>query len=488
MLARADQGSMSPAPLFVDLDDTLIQTDLVWECVLRAVKENPIVALLCVVWLLKGVAHLKAQLAAAAHLDVELLPVRQSVVDHIEIARAEGAAVYLATASDRTLADAIAGRLLLFDGVLATADGINLKGSRKLARIQEVADGLPFRYIGDSRADGPIWAVAASCGLVNAPREMARSLHREGRVEFSVDDNGSRLKQVLRAIRVQQWVKNLLVFLPMVAASAFTVTALLQSLVAFVAFSLTASAVYLINDMCDLDSDRVHPKKRLRPFASGRLPLAWGIAIAPLLLSLALAVASTQPLAFLIALGIYAVTTFAYSLRLKQVAALDVFILALLYTLRVIGGAAAITVVPSFWLISFSFFLFFSLAVTKRYSELFDLRAAGGFKPPGRGYGVSDIEVMGGVGLVAGGLAVLVFALYINSDVVTAGYRHPVLLWPVCGLLFFWVVRLWLMAARGEVNQDPIVHAVKDPVTWLVGFVSLVLFVAAKLLQTTLLP
>lgn len=486
----AAQVQVAPPAIatFVDLDETLLRTDLLWECFLKAAKDNPLTILLSFFWLLQGKAVLKRRLAEAAQLNVGLLPIRQSVVDYIQRIRAEGGAVYLATASDLKLAEAVAARVGHFDGVIATDSGQNNKGVHKLERIREICGPSGFRYIGDSRADRLIWAEAAGCGLVNAPGSVRRDAAIASRVEFSVNDRKSLPKLLLRAIRVQQWVKNLLVFLSIVAASAFTSQALLNSLAAFVAFSLTASAVYLINDLCDLESDRAHPKKRLRPFAAGDLPVAWGVMLAPLPLFGALAIAIFQPVAFVVALSVYAATTFAYSLRLKQIPALDVVVLALLYTLRVIGGAAAISVVPSFWLISFSFFLFFSLAVTKRYSELHELRAAGGLKPAGRGYGVDDIDVMGAMGQMGGGLAVLVFALYINSDVVTSGYNYPELLWPVCGLLFFWVVRLWLQAARGQVNQDPILYAFRDRVTWLVGLISLSLFVAAKLLPVGLIP
>lgn len=450
------------APLFVDLDGTLIKTDLLVESFIGLLKRHPLLALQVPFWLLRGKAYLKHRIAERIALNPEALPYHVELLDYLKVQRAEGRSLYLATASNIRYAEAVAGHLDIFEGVLASDHSRNLSGHRKLEAIRErCPDG--FAYAGNDRVDEPIWESAQAAILVNAPAAVAArvSASRPVEAEFAAVPAG--LKPWLRAIRPHQWLKNLLVFLPLLPiANSATPSMAGMALLAFAAFSLCASSVYLLNDLADLEADRAHPRKRKRPFASGSLPALSGLALAPLLLLSAFALTIWMPWQFAAVLGIYWVSTTAYTFFLKRYALIDVITLAGLYTLRVLGGAAAIAVVPSFWILAFSMFIFFSLALAKRYAELHAMRALDREGAKGRGYQVADLSTVQLMGVASGYLAVLVMALYLNSPEIIERYGHVQLLWGVCPLLMLWVSRVWLKAARGEMADDPLVFAVRD--------------------------
>lgn len=452
----------STAPLFVDLDGTLIRTDLLVESFIGLLKRYPLLTLQAPFWLFRGKAYLKHRIAERIALNPEALPYHPGLLDYLKVQRETGRTLYLATASNSRYAEAVAGHLGIFEGVLASDHSRNLSGHSKLDAIREQCpEG--FVYAGNDRVDEPIWASAQAAVLVNAPAAVAARVKASKPVEAEFAAAPVSLKPWLKAIRPHQWLKNLLVFLPLLPIATTATPAMVgMAVLAFVAFSLCASSVYLLNDLADLEADRAHPRKRRRPFASGSLPALSGLVLAPVLLIAAFALTLWMPWQFAAVLGIYWVSTTAYTFFLKRYALIDVITLAGLYTLRVLGGAAAIAVVPSFWILAFSMFIFFSLALAKRYAELHAMRALDREGAKGRGYQVLDLTTVQLMGVASGYLAVMVMALYLNSPEIIERYAHVQLLWGVCPLLLLWVSRVWLKAARGEMTDDPLVFAVRD--------------------------
>jgi 4-hydroxybenzoate polyprenyltransferase/phosphoserine phosphatase len=450
-------------PLCVDCDGTLIRTDLLHESVLLLLGSAPWRLLWLPLWLARGKAYLKERLAQAVRFDWSTLPMREEVVDRVRDARANGRRVVLATASHRLLAEGLAAHHGLFDEVLATDEGVNLSGQRKADKLVARFGARGFDYVGNEHRDLPIWAAArkaivvtSSAGLTQAAREVAE-------VEQVIEDPRGGLRAYLRALRLHQWLKNLLVFVPLVAAhQIMSGPGLLQAMLAFLAFGLVASSVYVLNDLCDLASDRRHIRKRRRPFASGLIPVSHGVALIPALLLAGAVVSAWLPPMFQGVLAGYFLVTLAYSLFLKRRVIVDVLMLAGLYTLRVIAGGAATAIVPSFWLLAFSMFIFLSLAMVKRYSELLVTLQQHQEKAAGRGYSVQDLPVLMSIGSGSGLLAVLVFALYINNPSSGVHYEQPLWLWLVPPILLYWVSRLWMKTHRGEIDDDPVVFTLKD--------------------------
>jgi 4-hydroxybenzoate polyprenyltransferase/phosphoserine phosphatase len=460
-LARTVGEGTNQSPLFVDLDGTLIASDLLLECLLLRAKHRPLDLLKVPFWLVRGRAYLKARLADD-RLDVTQLPYRKELCEHLASERAKGRPIYLATAADDRLASKVAEHLGLFDGVLASDGEKNLKSVRKLDAIRKIAKA-GFAYAGNSRDDLVIWTKAESAILVNAPRAVARQLQCSGKVEQVFSLPGGRWRDLVRVVRVHQWLKNLLVFVPLLTSFRITQTSgICASILAFVAFSLCASATYVTNDLLDIQSDRAHPRKRFRPLASGRLPIPVGIAVAATTLCLGLAVAAAQSFTFATLISAYLVITTTYSWYLKTRVLLDVIVLAGLYTIRIIGGAIAIGVPTSVWLLAFALFVFLSLALVKRCSELMTLKSIGLVETRGRNYEVNDLKVLWPMGVATAVGSVLVFALYINSADMPTHYRTPSLLWLVALQLFYWLGRLWIKTGRGEMSDDPLVYALTD--------------------------
>ena len=467
-------------PLAVDLDGTLVRTDTLHENLLVLLKHAPWWLLLAPLWMLRGKAFFKAEVARHAALDVTSLPYNAEVLTFLREEHARGRRLVLATAADRRIADAVAAHLGLFSDVLASEAGVNLSGARKLARLREVLG--TFDYAGNDAVDLALWrecrevvVVHARAGVLRQARDLGRPMHRV------FEAPRASWRGWVRALRVHQWAKNALVFVPLLAAHKATQGGMApRAVLAFVAFSLCASSVYVLNDLMDLASDRRHPTKSRRPFASGELSVRAGVVLAPVLLGLAAVVAlGTLPLSFSALLGVYFVLTLAYSLRLKQVVMLDVLVLAGLYTVRIFGGALAVGVPTSSWLLMFSTFLFLSLALLKRVSEVRRLRESNETAAHGRGYLAQDYEQLASLGVAAGQVSVLVLALYITSKEVTALYGHPERLWLLCPVMLYWVGRIWVLAHRGLVNEDPLVFALRDRVSYVVGLVAaLVLWVA----------
>lgn len=471
----------SPKPLFVDLDGTLLKTDLLVESFIELFKRRPLSALAAPIWLLRGKAWLKHRIAEQVRLEPAGLPYHEEVLEYLRTQRANGRDVYLATASNGRYAKAIAEHLGVFNGVLASDESHNLSGTRKLELIRAMTP-QGFSYAGNDHVDLPIWRAAESCVLVNVPESVSRQARVHTPVERDFGRYSGGLRTLLKAIRPHQWLKNLLVFLPLLPIANTADNGMwMSAALAFVAFSFCASSVYLLNDLSDLAADRAHPRKRDRPFASGALAPVVGLLLAPLLLMFAFAVSAFLPWYFAATLGIYWLSTTSYTFFLKRYALLDVVTLAGLYTLRVLGGAAAIGVRPSFWILAFSMFIFFSLALAKRYAELHSMRALSRSSASGRGYHVGDLPVVQLMGVASGYLAVLVMALYINSPEIVTRYQHVHLLWGVCPLLMLWVSRVWLKSSRGEMADDPLIFAVRDRMSRYVAICAVGLVLLAML-------
>ncbi len=456
-----------PAALCVDLDGTLIRSDLLLESALALLRRNPLNLLRMGSWLLRGKAVLKREIAARTEIDVTLLPYEPRLLAWLQ--NEAGRPRVLCTASDQKFADAVATHVGGFDAVLGS-DGVrNLAGTNKAQTLVERYGERGFDYVGNASPDLAVWRHARRAIVVNAPASLARRAAQEAPVAHEIAREPGRLRAWIKALRLHQWLKNLLVFLPLLASHrVFVGASVRDALIAFLCFGLCASGVYVLNDLLDLEADRNHPRKRLRPFAAGSLPLSAGLVAAPVLTLAAFGLAlALRPLFALVLLGYY-VLTLAYSFGLKRIAMLDTVVLAALYTVRIVAGTVAIGVPLSFWLLAFSMFLFLSLAMVKRYIELRSLLQRGREKVEGRGYQIDDLALIQSLGAASGYLAVLVLALYINSTASEALYRHPQALWLLCPLLLYWVSRVWLVAHRDAMDDDPVVFALTDRVSRMV--------------------
>jgi len=477
--APAD-GSAANPPLFVDLDGTLIKSDLLIESFFALAMKDPRCLLLVPYWLLRGKAHLKEKIAERVELTPGLLPYNAAFLGFLQDEAGKGRVLILATASHQMLARKVADHLGIFQDVLATNGRLNMSGERKLQAILNASGEGRFDYAGNAKIDLKIWPHARMAVLVNPEMGVEKSARRLATVGRVFDESKRGPMLYLKAMRVHQWLKNLLVFVPLLMAHAWgSGAAIVHSFQAFLAFGLCASSVYLLNDMLDLPSDRAHPRKRKRPFAAGDIPLLHGLWLLPLLLISGIAVAASLPKMFILTLLSYLAITMAYSFHLKSYVLIDVMILAVLYTLRVISGAYAISTVPTFWLLAFSMCIFLSLALVKRCSELISLAGIDRLDAAGRDYHAGDLAYLTNMGTASVYLAVLVLAFFINSPEVAARYAHPQGLWLLCPLMLYWVSRLWLKTGRGEMHDDPIVFTLKDRGSRYVIVASIVVVVAS---------
>ena len=469
--------------IYIDLDGTLILSDTLHESVFRLAKQGLRALLRLPQWLRQGKAHLKEEIARRVELDVTLLPYQQEVLEFAREAKLRGHRVVLATAANRSIADAVAAHLGVFDSVISSDAQNNLSGSQKLAAIQRDAaeHGATACYVGNATVDLAVWRGTRSALVVSASDSLVARARAVSEVVAHIRPAQATLRDYLFGIRLHQWVKNLLIFVPLLPMlGELTPSVIMHSLVAFLSFGLVASSVYLLNDLLDLDADRAHPRKRLRPLASGVIPIATGCALAVGLLLAGFGLAWHLSYTFMATMALYVALTNLYSFKLKQMVLLDVFALAMLYTLRILGGAAAAGVQASAWLLCFSLFIFVSLALAKRYTEVEALKLRKSMKDEvwARGYAGADQNFILAMGLASGQMAILVLCLYFNDPAVSARYASPRLMWLIAPLLLYWVSRTWLMARRGQLHDDPIVFALRDRVSRLV-VLAIVLTVAA---------
>ncbi len=453
---------IAPA-ICVDLDGTLVRTDLLLETFLAAVRKNPLVLFFAILWLYRGKAVLKENLAAAVDLNPALLPYNEPLIEYLKARKESGAKLYLTTASTQRVAQKIADHLGIFDAVLASDGSSNLKGERKRQAIEELLHGQPYLYAGDGKADLPVWRGSAGAITANAPHFVTASLRRS-RIpivaEFTV--RRSRLMSSLKALRIYQWCKNVLVFVPLLLGHAVDLIHIVPAAIAFFAFSLCASAFYVVNDLLDLEADRAHPRKRQRPFASGALSIVDGFRLLAFLIPAIVLLNVWLPPGARWLLAAYAAINLLYSAQLKRMLFLDVLVLAWMYALRVLFGAAASAITVSIWTLAFSVFLFLGLALVKRLTELRRITTPSRNSAARRAYLPEDISAIESFASTSLYLSVLVMALYINSADVLKLYHRPEALWFVCLLLIYWVSRMLMLANRGELTDDPIVFAFRD--------------------------
>ena len=464
---------VSRRPLCVDLDGTLVKSDTLMDSLLLLVRTRPLAALGVPFWLLRGKAAVKAEIGARVSLDVHHLPYNRSVIEYLETERGAGRKVYLTTGADQELARRIADHLGLFADVLASDGQTNLTAGNKLDGLRRTFGEEGYDYIGNAAPDLPLLQHAGVAMIANPAATLRSRLRSRGvTVQREFEDRTSRTKAVFKAIRLHQWAKNILIFVPMLLAHVLRAAVFADAAIAFVSFSLCASSTYIANDLLDVEADRRHPKKRARPFASGDLSVATGILMSAVLLAGSLAIsAALLPRKFILWLLLYLVATLCYSLVLKRAVLVDVILLSGLYTVRLLAGASATQVEISPWLASFSVFFFLSLAMVKRFSELQNARAAGQSPANGRGYLLGDIEQLRNFGTSSAYASVVVFSFYIGAHEVSSLYRHPDRLWLVTPLLIFWVSRVWLIASRGQLDEDPVIFAVTDRLSLLTGVV-----------------
>ncbi|MGD0796646.1 MAG: UbiA family prenyltransferase [Acidobacteriaceae bacterium] len=485
-------------PLCVDLDGTLVKSDTLVDTVVVLARQSPASLLRFPAWLLQGKAAFKHHVSSIAPIDVVHLPYNQDLLEYLRQQHAGGRQIFLATGADTLLAERVAAHLGIFNGVLASDGSTNLTGHNKLAAFQ-ARFPAGFCYIGNARPDVPLLTHCAQPMVANPHPGLMAGLRSAGITPVRTFlDRTSPVKAWLRAVRLHQWAKNTLIFLPLLLAHVRAPGPVVAAFLAFLSFGLAASATYVLNDLMDLEYDRHHPRKRHRPFASGDLSPLVGIATIAAFLAASLALAWTlpgvlerlspelalgQPWRFIEWLGIYVASTTAYSLRLKRTVLVDVIVLSGLYTIRIIAGSAATGVPVSPWLAAFSIFFFLSLAFVKRFAELESLKmhndASGSIAVKGRGYRLSDLEQLRSFGTASGYASVVIFALYIGNEVAQSLYPHYRRLWLLVPVLLLWLSRLWLQASRGELHEDPVVFAITDKRSLLLGLVVLAIVLSA---------
>jgi len=462
--------------LVVDLDGTLLRSDMLYESFWSACGRDWRSPFLSAAALSMGRASLKRHLASTSTVDAETLPYDGTVIAFIERWRKSGGHTALVTASDQGLAEAIALHLGIFDEVHGSDGKLNLKGERKGEFLEERFGLKGFAYMGDAAADLPVWKRAAKAITVNAQAGLRREAERACDTVEHLETEKQSVKPYIKALRPHQWLKNSLVFMPMLAAHQLDGPTVLLSLLAFICFSLVASSVYVLNDLLDLAADRAHPRKKNRPFASGSIPIAHGTWMAAGLVSIGAILAIIIGSDFVLVMTVYYLLTTAYSLHLKRQIVIDIFVLAGLYTTRIVAGGVATGIPLSVWLLAFSVFLFLSLAAVKRQAELIDNAERGNLTASGRGYHVDDLPIIAMVAISAGYVSVLVMILYINSPAVLELYSNPDVLWGVCALLLYWITRTVMVAHRGHMDDDPLVYAVKDRISQ-VCFLTILCFI-----------
>ena len=471
--------------LFVDLDGTLIKSDLLFECLVPIIKNYFYALFLAPFWLLKGKAYLKDKFSDLVSINPEILPYNNNVLEYIRKEKENGSKIILATASNIKLAKSISDYLGIFDDVIASSKEENLKGKNKLNKIKLYIENnntnKEFSYIGDSEADVKIFNETNIPIVVGNKNVFNKIKSKNDKTTFVDGENDFSLKKFFKMIRTYQWVKNFLIFLPLILAHKFLdVNLLLKALVAFFSFSFLSSSVYIINDIMDVESDRIHPSKKNRPIASGAVKISSALKVAFILMPLSFIISIFLGKEFLFVLLTYFITTSCYSFYLKKIMLVDILILSLLYTVRMFAGGVALNIYLSPWLFMFSMFFFFSLACAKRYSELYAVRNNLQDEIKGRGYQAQDLEQIQIFGSSSGYIAILIFALYIQSDISMKLYKTPSFFWALCPIMLYWISRVWLLSHRGRMTQDPIIFALKDKVSYVVLILSIIIFGVAK--------
>jgi len=473
-------GEEQPFPICVDLDGTLIKTDLLCESLFALLKVNFVYVVFLPFWLLKGKAYLKQEITRRITFDVTCLPYNTELLSFLIQARQRGRQLALVTAANVKIARQIADHLGIFSDILASDAKTNLSGVRKLGALVKKYGPRGYDYAGNALNDLKVWTQARQAIIVGPSSSLVQQVQKITTVGHIFKTRSISVRLLLRTIRVHQWAKNSLVFVPLITSHQIGNGYLfLASLYAFLAFSLCASSLYVLNDCLDLEADRQHPQKRCRSFAAGDLPVSLSFILVPTLFCLGLFVASHLPVFFLALLLAYSGLSLTYSLYFKKFVLVDVFLLALLYTIRLYAGAVATGIALSHWLLIFSMFLFLSLALMKRFTEIREIALRDQKLTNGRGYWAADLEHIASVGASSGYISVLVLALYVNSNEVHALYSRPEILWLQCPLMLYWISLIWLLAYRGQMQEDPVVFALRDIKSYVVGLMMGILMILA---------
>ena len=447
--------------IYVDLDGTLINTDILYESVLLLIKKNFFYIFLLPIWILKGKSKLKYNISNRVDINPQLLPYNKTFLQYLKQQKKLGRRLILATATTEKYANTIASHLGIFDQVIASSIKKNVSGNIKLKYIQE--QNMQFSYAGNAVIDMLIFPFAQQSIIVNPTKGLKRKLSGLDNVIQVFEQKDKGILPAFKAIRMYQWVKNILLFVPLLMSQQFyNIDTVLNVLMAFFSFSLLASATYIINDLIDIPNDREHIRKKKRPLASGDLSIPSAILISLILFISSIFIAINVNSEFIYGLVFYLLLTLLYSFKLKSYILMDTISLSLLYTTRIFVGALVIGIMPSVWLISFSMFMFLSLALIKRCSELQTLDKVRNERTPGRDYMVSDVHILANMGVASGFVSVLVVALYLNDTQSISQYTYPEILWLVCPLLLYWIGRMWIKTFRDEMHDDPIVFSIKD--------------------------
>lgn len=476
------QGKSEPQErtLCVDLDGTLIRSDTLWESVFFILRRNPFNALAMLAWALRGRRYFKDRISDAAPMDPALMPYHAEFVEYLRGERARGRTIVLATGSSIKAARRVARHLDIFSAIHASDLSTNLKGPAKAECLSAAYGPGNFTYAGDSRADVPVWRAAGSAILVNAQGTVRRRLGAHVTIEREFPRERSKLLALAAGLRPHQWVKNLLLAVPLLTAHKYgDADAVAATAMGVVAMCLVSSATYLFNDLLDLEADRRHPEKRKRPIAAGILPIPLAVAAGVILLVLGILVAARLPLPFSYALLAYIVLTSTYSLYLKHIAWIDVVVLGALYTLRVYMGGLAIDVSVSSWLLAYAAVVFFSLALLKRFSELLELVSQDSTERA-RAYHVGQSRTVERIGIAAAVLSAAILVAYLNSETVVVLYHDRYFLWGVIPLLLYLLIRAWTVAGRGGMHHDPVVYGLRRWDTYAALGAVLVLIVLAR--------
>ncbi|MCS6999757.1 MAG: UbiA family prenyltransferase [Bacteroidota bacterium] len=463
--------------LVVDLDETLLRTDLVWEALTELARCKPYLLLLVPLVLFRGRAALKQWLSRQVRLELHQMPLNESVRAFVAHAKAQGRTVVLATAAHRCWVEPWARELGYFDHIFAT-EHINLRGRAKLERLKQEFPAQHFDYIGNSGADVPLWRAATNAYIAGNPRLYQHRIGKAFAGVFPVER--ARFGDWLGLLRIEQWSKNLLVFVPLVLAHRLgEATALINTAIAGLLLSIIASALYVLNDLLDLPRDRLHPTKSARPLARGIIPLrhAWIAVGAGVVIGGGWCAVLLPPAAALL-IALYGTTALAYSLRLKHLAVVDTFVLSALYTLRILIGAAASSTPVSPWLIGFALTFFTGLALLKRHSETVHLRMNNYRIEDNRPYTDRDEPFLLATGIATSTMAIVILTVYLTSERVRTLYSHPERLWLVLPLLLFWLMRMWRLSVHGQLTSDPLSFALRDRISLTIAAVLFILVVA----------